>query len=49
MWIATDDIGCCHYQIYSDMWIGKYVTGKFHEQYDVLCELEQIVKNDVMT
>jgi hypothetical protein len=31
------------------MWIGNYVTGSFHEQFDVLCELDQVIKDDVMT
>jgi hypothetical protein len=31
------------------MWIGKYVTGRFHDQLDVLCELDQVIGDDVMT
>jgi hypothetical protein len=31
------------------MWIGKDVTGSFHDQCEVLCELEQMIKDDVMT
>jgi hypothetical protein len=40
MWIGTDDIRCCHDQIYSAMWIGKDVTGTIHEHFEVICELE---------
>jgi hypothetical protein len=49
MWIETDDIGCCHDQIYSAMWIGKDVTGSFQEQFEVQYELEQMIEDDVMT
>jgi hypothetical protein len=31
------------------MWIGKYVTGSFREQFEVLGKLEQMIENDVMT
>jgi hypothetical protein len=31
------------------MWIGNYVTGSFYDQYEVLCGLEQMIENDVMT
>jgi hypothetical protein len=31
------------------MWIGKYVTGIFHDQFDVLCELYQVIEDDIMT
>jgi hypothetical protein len=31
------------------MWIGKYVTGIFHDQYEVLCEVEQMIMDDVLT
>jgi hypothetical protein len=31
------------------MWIGKDVTGSFHDQFEVLCEMEQMIKDDVMT
>jgi hypothetical protein len=30
------------------MWIGNDVTGKFPDQYEVQCELEQMIKDDVM-
>jgi hypothetical protein len=32
MWIGSDDKGCCHDQIESAMWIGKHVTGSFHDK-----------------
>jgi hypothetical protein len=31
------------------MFIGKYVTGRFHDKFDVICELDQVIKDDVMT
>jgi hypothetical protein len=31
------------------MWIGKYVTGSFHDKLHVLCELDQVIEDDVMT
>jgi hypothetical protein len=31
------------------MWIGKDVTGRFHEQFEVLYGLEQMIEDVVMT
>jgi hypothetical protein len=31
------------------MWTGKDVTGLIHDKYDVVCGLEQIIEDDVMT
>jgi hypothetical protein len=31
------------------MWIGKYVTGIFHDQFEELCGLVQMMEDDVMT
>jgi hypothetical protein len=31
------------------MWIGKDVTGSVHDQFEVLCGLEQMIDHDVMT
>jgi hypothetical protein len=31
------------------MLIGDDVTGRFHDQFEVLCELEQMIEDDVMT
>jgi hypothetical protein len=31
------------------MWIGKDVTGSFHDQFEVLCGLEQMIEDVVMT
>jgi hypothetical protein len=31
------------------MRIAKDVTGSFHDQLEVLCEIEQMIKEDVMT
>jgi hypothetical protein len=31
------------------MWIGKDLTGSFQEQFDVQCELEQMIEDDVVT
>jgi hypothetical protein len=30
------------------MWIGMYVTGRFHDKYEVLCGLEQMIEHDAM-
>jgi hypothetical protein len=31
------------------MWIGKDVTVRYHDQFEVLCELKQMIEDDVMT
>jgi hypothetical protein len=31
------------------MWIGKDVAGRFHDQFEVECRLEQMIEDDVMT
>jgi hypothetical protein len=31
------------------MWIGKYVTGSSHDQFEEIYGLEQIIRVDVMT
>jgi hypothetical protein len=31
------------------MWIGKDVTGSFHDQFQKICELEEMIEDDVMT
>jgi hypothetical protein len=31
------------------MWIGYYVTGRIHDQYEVLCGLFEFIEDDVMT
>jgi hypothetical protein len=31
------------------MWIGRDVTGSIHDQFEVLCGLEQMIEDDVMT
>jgi hypothetical protein len=31
------------------MWIGNYVNQSFHDQFEVLCGLEQMRKDAVMT
>jgi hypothetical protein len=40
---------CCHELICSVMWIGKDVAGNFHDQFEVVCGLEQMKKDDVMS
>jgi hypothetical protein len=49
MWIGTDVIGWNHGQIESAICIGKDVTGSIHDQFEVLCDLENIIDDDVMT
>jgi hypothetical protein len=31
------------------MRIGKYVSGSFHEQFEILCRFDQMIDDDVMT
>jgi hypothetical protein len=31
------------------MWIGMDVTGRFHDQFEVIFELEQMIEDAVMT
>jgi hypothetical protein len=49
LWIGSDVNECCHDQIWSAMWTGNYVTGNNHDQFEVICELDQLIKDDVMT
>jgi hypothetical protein len=46
---GTVDIGCCLDQIYTAIFIGKDVTGSLHEQFEVLCGLEQMREEDAVT
>jgi hypothetical protein len=38
-----------HEQIWNSIWIGNDVKGRFHDQFEVICELEQMIEDDVMT
>jgi hypothetical protein len=49
MCIGTDDKGCWHDKMESDLWIGKDVTGSFHDKFQILCGLEQMIEDDAMT
>jgi hypothetical protein len=49
MWIGRDVDECCHVLFSSSMMIGKYVTGSIHEKFEVLCRLDQMRDDDVMT
>jgi hypothetical protein len=49
MWIGTDAIGCCLDQIYITMCIGKTVTSCFQDHFEVLCGLEGMILDDVLT
>jgi hypothetical protein len=31
------------------MWIGKYVTGNVHEKFEVLCGIDVMIEDEVMT
>jgi hypothetical protein len=31
------------------MWIGNDVAGSFHDKFEVLCGLEQMIEDDIMT
>jgi hypothetical protein len=39
MWIGRDDIGCCLEQIYIAMCIGKTMTSRFRDNFEVQCGL----------
>jgi hypothetical protein len=47
--IGTDDKLYCHDQNESAMWIGMDVTGSFHNQFEELCGLEQMIKDYIIT
>jgi hypothetical protein len=49
IWILTDDTGCCLDQIYIAPCIGKDVTGSFHDQFEVICGLEQMLLDEALT
>jgi hypothetical protein len=49
MWIGTDEKGCGHDQIERAIWIGKNVTGSFHVKFEVICGLEQMMEDDILT
>jgi hypothetical protein len=49
MWIRTDDIGCCPEWIGRFIYIGKVVTGSIHDQFEGLCDLEEMIEDDFMT
>jgi hypothetical protein len=49
LWIGSDEIEWCHDKICSAMWTGNDVTGSFHDQFEVICGLEQMIDDDVMT
>jgi hypothetical protein len=40
---------CCNGLNLSAMSIAKYVTGRFHEQFEIICGLEQMKKDDVLS
>jgi hypothetical protein len=48
MWIGADDIGCCVDLVGSAMWIGKNVTGRIHDQFELILDLEMRIDDDVM-
>jgi hypothetical protein len=31
------------------MWTGKDVTGRFYDKSEVICGLEQVIEDDIMT
>jgi hypothetical protein len=49
MWIGSDVKECCYDLIWSAMWIGKEVTGSFHDEFEVQFGLEQMIEKDVLT
>jgi hypothetical protein len=49
MWILSDVKSFFHDLIWGDMCIGKDMNGRFHDQFEVICGLEQMIKDNVMT
>jgi hypothetical protein len=47
--IGTDVEKCCHELIWSAIWTGKDMILRFHEKYEVICALEQMIEDYVMT
>jgi hypothetical protein len=39
LWIGRDMKECSHVLIWSATWIGNYVTGSFHDEFELLCGL----------
>jgi hypothetical protein len=31
------------------MWIGKYMTRSFHDQFEVICGIEHMIQDDALT
>jgi hypothetical protein len=46
-WIRWEK--CCHDPIGSAMWLGMHVARSIHDQFEVLCGLEQMIEDDVKT
>jgi hypothetical protein len=40
---------CCHEINSNGIWILKDVTGIFHDQFEVICGLDQMIDDDVLT
>jgi hypothetical protein len=47
LWIATDVKDCSYDIFWSDMKIGNYVTESYHDQFEIICGLEQMIEDDV--
>jgi hypothetical protein len=47
LWIGTEENNCCHEQNWSYVWTGKYVTGRFHGQFEVICGLGLMIDDHV--
>jgi hypothetical protein len=49
LWIGTYLKECFHDLIWSAVRIGNEVSERFHDQFVVLCGLEHMIEDDVMT
>jgi hypothetical protein len=49
MWIRTNVKVFCIDLIRGALLIGMYVSGSFHDKFEVLCGLDQMCKDAVMT
>jgi hypothetical protein len=49
MCIGTDDKEYWHDKLESALWIWNDVTRRFHDNFEVICGLEQMIEDDAMT
>jgi hypothetical protein len=49
IWIGADSEIMLSWPNLMCVWIGKKITGSFHDQFEVICELDQVIDDDAMT